>query len=211
MLYCFSLQHVEGIAETKAAVDRPDGLSGRDWQIWQAVLVLAQYLDGYGVVGPRIYHLNSGEDVSLDTLYGRMVTMALEKREYKLALDEEHSPELRMIQAIFTYLCENPAREDWYPSAALCKAVSDELGWEKPITAERLSRLLVDQTSIAKRSEAFHEKRWQAGIGKRTWHWRLDPATIRAQAEKLFGRDLADSAADGDDLPLIGAENEPGH
>lgn len=190
MLYCFTLNHFDGIAETKANLPRPRGLVGRDWQIWQAVLVLAKYLDSFRVAAPRAYEMDDGAIVEAHTLFDRMLLMAKIKREYKLKVEEDTNQELRMMMGLWNYVCEHPEREDWYSTSRLCYGIMSELGWEKPISDTRLAKLLTEDLMIAKRTPEFHVRKWANELNKQQMHWRIDKAMMKEQAWKLYRKEL---------------------
>lgn len=198
-LYCFSLQFIGDLAEMKQAVERPDGLSGRDWQLWQAVIVLAKLLDGFHAAQPVEALLDSGEAVTLNGLYDRMVTMAIERREYKAAIEEENNPEYRCLMALWAYVCEHPTTSDWYVGTDLCKAITDETGWEK-FSSEQLSRLLFDRLHIARNRASDKKKRRIPGTVAPRWHYRLDRDLMRLQARRVFGKELVETEITKEEL-----------
>lgn len=190
MIYCFTLQYVDGIMEVKQSLERPEGLSGRDWQLWQAVFVLAKFLDGFGVVGDTTFLLDSGDTATLAGLYDRMVTMSLERKQDKMDEEEERNPEYRIMMTIWNYICEHPANDDFYPGAELRKAIIDETGWEK-FSNEQLSAMIFKKLHIAISRQTDKTKRRILGTaGGPQWHYRLDKSLIISRAAKFFGKEL---------------------
>jgi hypothetical protein len=189
MIYCFTLQYIDGIMEVKRDLERPEGLSGRDWQLWQAVLVLAKFLDGFKVVLPAQFVLDSGETRALAGLHARMETMAIERRQDKMDEEEERNPEYRILMTIWNYVCENPATDDFYPGSELRKAITDETGWEK-FSNEQLSAMIFKKLHIATSRRTDKAKRRVNGVGNPQWHYRLDKVVMMNRAEKFFGKVL---------------------
>lgn len=173
MLYCFSLEYIGDIAEAKSQTKRPDGLSGRDWELWQAVIVLAKFMDSFRTDQP--------------SLYDSMVKMAIERRNYKAERENEMNPQPRILGAIWEYIQQNPSHDDTYQSAELCAAIKEELGWEKYNTVA-LSRFIFEEAHIAKSRKTDRIKR-RTTSGPR-WFYKIDPNLVIERARKMFGIDL---------------------
>lgn len=197
-LYCFGLQRISDILDVKESLVMPeDGLSGRDWQLWEGVFVMARLLDSLGAVVPEQYELNDGRTVTLDGLFDRMMTMAVERREYKIQQDEEADSDLRVLMALWRHCCEEASLDDWYQGSELCKAVTEDTGWEK-FSTEALSKMIFDKLHIAANRKTDKRKSQVPGMKQRRWFYRLDRQVMMRVAKKVFGVCLIDPYAPDD-------------
>ncbi len=180
-LFCFSLEYIEGIIAAKAETTRPEGLSGRDWELWQPVLVLARFLDSFN---------------EENNLYNRMVTMAIERRNYKQTLEEDLNPQQQILTAIYQFVNDTHQPTDgFYNGLDLRHSIQEELGWEKLPTDKQLSHRIFEELHIAK-SRALDKERRPIGTRK-TGFYRLDKISIEERARTMFGVELA-KAKDSD-------------
>jgi DNA primase len=199
MLYCFSLEYIEQLSEAKKEVKRPDGLSGREWELWQGVITLAHFLDSLGIVEPEEFSLRDGTAKTLAGLEDRMVTMALERRNYRQALEAEMNPHVRILQIVWDFMQENPDSEHWYPAAPMIKLIREETGREK-YSPEAFSHFVFENAHLAKDRSKDRVKRRSPGSSPR-WHYRLQPEVVVDQARRMFGIEL---------LPKDPSQNDDG-
>lgn len=193
MLYCFSLEYISEIIEVKRELKPPDNLPGRDRELWFPVLVTAAFLDNYQVVEPEEFELSDGTSKTISSLYERMVTMAIERREYRKALEEDTTNDIRVMQAIWSYITENPDYEDFYSIGDLCNFVKEELGWDK-YYSRSLTKYIFDTTKLAKRNSKNDRKDvWDYSTGKKRKirKIRITRKIVQDRARQLFGIDLS--------------------
>jgi len=115
--------------------------------------------------------------------------MAIERRDYKRALEEDMNPQARILRAVYEYTVthrkDNPTGE--YQSSELCKCVKDEMAWDY-CKGEFLSKFIFEQVHIGKNRKQERYKKWTPE-GSR-WFYRLDQAVILERAKTMFGVDL---------------------
>ncbi len=191
MLYCFSLEYIEGLAEAKDMVKRPEKLSGREWELWQPILALAKFLD----------------DLGLKSLYANMVDMAVERKADKDSVEEDSNTDRRILIAIWEHVKANPPDKDcaatkkwWYVGLSIRQEIKDDLGWERLPTDKVFANYVFEELHIGIRR--VDKKRITQGTTKVPMY-HLVPDVINHQAKKMFGIDLMIEPKDDnlDDVP----------
>jgi hypothetical protein len=193
MLYCFSLENIEGIAEIKESIERVEELSGREWELWQPVLVLAKFLDSFNVVEKEEFQMVDGTSKTINSLLGRMVAMAINCRNYKIQLEEEINPQIKVLSAIWQYVTDNRAMDNLYSAKALQAMIKEEVGWER-LSAATLSHFIFEDLHLCK-DRSIDRPRVMVN-GKRVFYYRLLPEIIKERAKQMFGIDLTKSESD---------------
>ena len=204
-LYCFSLEHVGGLAETKKTLKHPDNLPGRDWELWHPILNTAAFLDNFDVCDPEEFVLSDGSRKTITSLYERMATMAVERREYRIAQEEDMTNEPKIFRAIWQFINDEFISDEWYSTKDICDFIKDDLGWDK-YSIQAFSRLIFDTTKLANRKsdKIARDRRDSFGKRKKTNMIRLRKEPIKEFAKRQFGINLEDineslySVGDGD-------------
>ena len=193
MLYCFTLEYIAEIAEARKDLKQPENLPGRDWELWVPVLTMASFLDAYKVVEPEEFELSDGTKKVIDSLFDRMVMMAVERREYRKALEEELQPEPRIMQAIWQYIQENREPDEMYRFRDVQDFIKESLGWDK-YSSKSFSTYIYDTTKLARRNNKDdRQESWTTttdGKRKKLIKIRLREDLVKERARQLFGLEL---------------------
>jgi DNA primase len=205
MLYCLSLEYISEIKEGRYGLVQPDNLPGRDWELWLPVLSIAAFLDNYNVVEPEEFELSDGTKKTIITLLERMTTMAVERREYRKALEEEMQPELRILQALWGYINEHDDIDEMYSLKALADHVKEELGWEKYYT-KSLSKFIFDTASLASRTNKRDQKlrySYDSSKARKIKMIHIKKSKLIERTRQLFGVDLTEDYTPNDPDNLL--------
>ena len=192
MLYCFALEYIPEIVEVKKHLVQPEGLPGRDWELWHPVLTTAAHFDTYNVVEPEEFLLSDGSTKTIESLFERMTTMAIERREYRIALEEDTQSEARIMQAIWDYIQENWQAGEMYFFREAHKWVKEALGWDS-YSYKAFSAYVFDTAKLVSRTNPDDRtEQWFTVDGKRkkALMIRLQSKMIQERAKQLFGKVL---------------------
>jgi DNA primase len=201
-LYCWTLDNIAGLEEAKAQVKKYPELEDRDWEMWMPILTLASYLDASQVVPPIEYKLKSGITRTLDALYDRMGIMAVERRNYKRTKEADEQLEPKILQAIYDYITDVNAPDEFYLQRDVINAVAEDCGLTK-WGHNQLTRFLFETTQICENRETDKMKRqsFVTGTRKRELYIRIKRDRVIEKARQLFGLDVeagkTSSAAQG--------------
>ncbi|MBP6965735.1 MAG: hypothetical protein KBC96_15180 [Armatimonadetes bacterium] len=193
-LYCWALQEISNLLEVKDGLRRPKGLSGRDWQLWHGVFMIAALLDGYKAVAPADIETNSGEIKHTEGLLDRMHLMAEERKRSKIREEEEENQELRTLMAIWDYCCETATLDDWYQASEICEAVRSALGREK-YSSTTLFHAMHNKLHIIDPERDKDRRRIPGVKGGPKTVYRINRLTVQQVARESFGAELVDPYA----------------
>jgi len=122
--------------------------------------------------------------------------MAIERRDYKRALEEDMNPQARILRALWDHINLNKGdgeNGDLYQSADLCKCVKDEMAWDY-CKGEFLSRFIYEQAHIGRNRKREHFKR-RVGDATR-WFFRMNRELMLERGKTMFGIDLEEKPED---------------
>lgn len=190
-LYCWTLDNIAGLIEAKMQVKQYPELEDRDWEMWMPIISLASYLDAFKVVSPIEYKLKTGITRTLDTLYDRMGIMAVERRNYKRTKEADEQLEPKILQAIYDYITDVNAPDEFYLQRDVINAVAEDCGLTK-WGHNQLTRFLFEITQICENRETDKVKRqtFVMGTRKRELYIRIRRDRVVEKARQLFGLDV---------------------
>lgn len=190
MMYCFSLEYIAGISETKGESKRPEKLSGREWELWQPMLVLAQFLDAFQVVEGEDLEYPDSTKIRIDSLHERMAKMSVERKNYKADLEAEANPQSQILRILWQFVQSHRTTDDWYSGLELRQEIKDEMGWDKLPTDRALGRIIFEELHIG--TSRNKDKKRDAGSTTHRGHkYYLVPALMLQRGRQMFGVDLS--------------------